>query len=56
MEEPGAGRVLVVDGGRLVRWVLLGDKIAELAVKMGGKASSSTGPFVMQSRKAASPI
>jgi RraA family protein len=35
MGEPGAGRVLVVDGGGSLRRALLGDNIAELAVKNG---------------------
>lgn len=33
--EPGAGRVLVVDGGGSLRRALLGDNIGELAVKNG---------------------
>lgn len=31
LEEPGAGRVLVVDGGGSMRCALLGDQLAELA-------------------------
>ena len=33
LAEPGAGKVLVVDGGGSKRCALLGDQIAELAVK-----------------------
>jgi regulator of ribonuclease activity A len=33
--EPGAGKVLVVDGGGSLRCALLGDQLAELAVKNG---------------------
>jgi regulator of ribonuclease activity A len=35
LSEPGAGRVLVVDGGGSLRCALLGDQVAELAVKNG---------------------
>jgi regulator of ribonuclease activity A len=35
LEEPGGGRVLVVDGGGSMRCALLGDQLAELAVKNG---------------------
>lgn len=35
LEEPGAGRVLVVDGGGSLRCALLGDQIALLAQKNG---------------------
>jgi regulator of ribonuclease activity A len=35
LEEPGAGRVLVVDGGGSMRCALLGDQLGELAVKNG---------------------
>jgi len=34
-EEPGQGRVLVVDGGGSMRCALLGDNIAEMAYKNG---------------------
>ncbi len=34
-EEPGAGRVLVVDGGGSLRCALVGDLLAELAAKNG---------------------
>ena len=33
--EPGSGKVLVVDGGGSLRCALLGDQLAELAVKNG---------------------
>ncbi len=33
LEEPGSGRVLVVDGGGSLRCALLGDQLAELAVR-----------------------
>jgi regulator of ribonuclease activity A len=33
--EPGAGKVLVVDGGGSLRCALLGDQLAEMAVKNG---------------------
>jgi len=33
LETPGAGRVLVVDGGGSMRCALLGDQLAELAVR-----------------------
>jgi regulator of ribonuclease activity A len=35
LEEPGAGRVLVVDGGGSLRCALLGDQLATLAHKNG---------------------
>jgi regulator of ribonuclease activity A len=35
--EPGAGRVLVVDGGGAMRRALLGDQLGRLAVKNGWK-------------------
>mmetsp|Transcript_26223 Transcript_26223/g.57267 ORF Transcript_26223/g.57267 Transcript_26223/m.57267 type:complete len:221 (+) Transcript_26223:97-759(+) len=35
LEEPGQGRVLVVDGGASLRCALLGDQIAAMAVKNG---------------------
>src|SRR5580692_3709334 len=35
LEGPGEGRVLVVDGGGSLRCALLGDQLAELAVKNG---------------------
>ena len=35
LEEPGNGRVLVVDGGGSIRCALVGDKLAELAMKNG---------------------
>eukprot|EP01024_Parvocaulis_polyphysoides_P031612 TRINITY_DN284_c1_g3_i1.p1 TRINITY_DN284_c1_g3~~TRINITY_DN284_c1_g3_i1.p1 ORF type:complete len:226 (-),score=35.17 TRINITY_DN284_c1_g3_i1:642-1271(-) len=35
LEEEGKGRVLVVDGGASMRCALLGDKLAEMAVKNG---------------------
>jgi regulator of ribonuclease activity A len=34
-EEPGAGRVLVVDGGGSLRCALVGDLLAELAARNG---------------------
>ena len=33
LEEPGKGRVLVVDGGASIRCALVGDKLAEMAMK-----------------------
>lgn len=35
LEQPGQGRVLVVDGGGSLRCALLGDQLARLAVKNG---------------------
>ncbi len=35
LEQPGEGRVLVVDGGGSLRCALLGDMLAELAIKNG---------------------
>lgn len=35
LAEPGQGKVLVVDGGGSLRCALLGDQLAELAVKNG---------------------
>lgn len=35
LEQPGNGRVLVVDGGGSLRCALLGDQLAALAVKNG---------------------
>ncbi len=35
LEEPGQGRVLVVDGGGSLRCALVGDNLAELGVKNG---------------------
>ena len=35
LEEPGNGRVLVVDGGASIRCALVGDKLAELGIKNG---------------------
>jgi regulator of ribonuclease activity A len=35
LEEPGAGRVLVVDGGGSLRCALVGDQIAALAARNG---------------------
>jgi regulator of ribonuclease activity A len=35
LEEPGAGRVLVVDGGGSLRCALVGDQIGELAARNG---------------------
>ena len=35
LEEPGKGRVLVVDGGGSIRCALVGDKMAELGMKNG---------------------
>lgn len=37
LEEPGGGRILVVDGGGSQRRALLGDRLGELAVKNGWK-------------------
>lgn len=35
LEEPGNGRVLVVDGGASTRCAMVGDQLAELAVRNG---------------------
>ncbi len=35
LEEEGAGRVLVIDGGGSVRCALVGDQLAQLAIKNG---------------------
>ncbi len=35
LEEPGEGRVLVVDGGGSVRCALVGDRLAQLAIDNG---------------------
>jgi regulator of ribonuclease activity A len=35
LEQPGLGRVLVVDGGGSLRCALVGDQLAELGVKNG---------------------
>ena len=35
LEQPGEGRVLVVDGGGSVRCALLGDRLADLALRNG---------------------
>ena len=35
LEQPGAGRVLVVDGGGSLRCALVGDRIARLALENG---------------------
>lgn len=35
LEEPGVGRVLVVDGGGSLRCAMLGDMLAEIGVKNG---------------------
>ncbi|MGE0384393.1 MAG: ribonuclease E activity regulator RraA [Gammaproteobacteria bacterium] len=35
LEEPGAGRVLVIDGGGSLRCALVGDQLAELAHRNG---------------------
>ena len=35
LEEPGQGRVLVVDGGASIRCALVGDMMAELGMKNG---------------------
>jgi hypothetical protein len=40
-EEPGNGRVLVVDGGGSLRCALLGDNIAEMAHKNGWSVSGN---------------
>ena len=40
-EQPGNGRVLVVDGGSSRRCALLGDNIAEMAYKNGWSVRSS---------------
>lgn len=43
-EQPGNGRVLVVDGGGSKRCALLGDNIAEMAYKNGWSVSPCTAP------------
>lgn len=35
LEQPGAGRVLVIDGAGSLRYALVGDQLAALAVKNG---------------------
>jgi len=35
LEDPGRGRVLVVDGGGSLRCAMLGDQLAQIAVKNG---------------------
>jgi regulator of ribonuclease activity A len=35
LEEPGDGRILIVDGGGSLRCALLGDQLAELGVRNG---------------------
>jgi regulator of ribonuclease activity A len=35
LEEPGEGRVLVIDGGGSLRCAMVGDMLAEIAVKNG---------------------
>ncbi|MDK9724539.1 MAG: ribonuclease E activity regulator RraA [Sterolibacteriaceae bacterium MAG5] len=35
LEQPGAGRILVIDGGGSLRCALVGDQLAALAVKNG---------------------
>ena len=35
LEQPGEGRVLVVDGGGSLRFALLGDRMAEMAIRNG---------------------
>ena len=37
--EPGTGKVLVIDGGGSLRCALLGDQLADMAVKNGWRAS-----------------
>jgi regulator of ribonuclease activity A len=44
LEEPGHGRVLVVDGGGSKRCALLGDNIAEMAYKNGWSVSGRAAP------------
>jgi hypothetical protein len=44
LEEPGQGRVLVVDGGGSKRCALLGDNIAEMAHKNGWSVSGGPCP------------
>jgi regulator of RNase E activity RraA len=45
-EQPGKGRVLVVDGGGSKRCALLGDNIAEMAHKNGWSVSRDLGCFL----------
>jgi len=35
LEQPGDGRILVVDAGGSLRFALLGDRMAELAIRNG---------------------
>lgn len=49
LEEPGNGRVLVVDGGGSLRCALLGDNIAEMAYKNGWSVRTSLYLRVSQS-------
>ena len=39
LEQPGNGKVLVVDGGASMRCALLGDNVAEMAAKNGWSVS-----------------
>ena len=43
LEEPGNGRVLVVDGGASIRCALVGDKLAELGIKNGWEGLAING-------------
>jgi hypothetical protein len=50
LEDNGAGRVLVVDGGGSLRCALLGDNIAEMAYKNGWSVSFSTHEHYLSTR------
>jgi regulator of ribonuclease activity A len=43
LEEPGAGRVLVVDAGASMRCAVLGDNLAENAQRNGWSVSGAGG-------------
>ena len=45
LEEPGAGRVLVIDGGGSMRCALVGGNLAQLAVQEGGTDLSFSAAF-----------
>ena len=47
VDQPGKGKVLVVDGGASMRRALLGDMLAEKAAKNGWKALSCMAAYVM---------
>ena len=52
--EPGEGRVLVIDAGGSMRYALVGDSIAKLALEKAGRGSSSTAACATRVRSTAS--